>query len=171
LKSIPPKQELYLNSVYYCKTEDGIYFYDRYWEDFSHITGDSVALLFEFDLKQRIPLEERIKEIPDKLELYSFINYFAHSKRYLLLNYINFDRTPSFWVLFDKADNKTLVSRRLVNDLTEGQLSSGNLFYIDDYTWCRVLNNKDENDTSINMEFIHLKRTSLAGYGNSFETL
>ncbi|MCD7938117.1 MAG: 6-bladed beta-propeller [Tannerellaceae bacterium] len=157
LREIPAKQLIFVRSVFHNGTEDGMYYYDPVWEDISYITRDSVELLYQFDFKQRIPEKERNKEFSEHVMPYSFISVMAYSEHYILLNYFNFDQSPDFWVLLDKHTKQTIVSHQLWNDLNNIRITSPYLFYIDDHTWCRVLD-LEENNLNVVLEFIHLKR-------------
>ena len=157
LKEIPLDQHLYVRSTFYNRVGNGIYYYDRVVDDFSYITKDSVKQIFKFDFKQRVPDDLRTKEIGSHLNPYSFISEFAHSNQYLLLNYFNFNGNPSYWVLINKVSRQAIVSNELFNDLNNIQIQSTNLFYVNDQTWCRVLDPL-ENNSSITIEFIHLKK-------------
>lgn len=158
LKKIPPKQLLFTRSTYYNRTDSGIYYYDRVWDDFSFISRDSVEMMYSFDFKQKVPIESREQEIPfQRLSEYSFIGEFAHSDRFILLNYFQFGSGDISWVLLDKTKNIVTSSKHLENDISPISLSSGKLFYINNETWCNVLD-FDENEAAINLELIYIKK-------------
>lgn len=157
LKNDVPTTEIFeTTSMYYNSQNDGVYYYDRVWDDFSFISRDTVRVLYKFDLKQRVPAKDRYKDTPDKLKNYVAINQFANSNRYIILNYFTFNNDPSYWVLYDKKENKSIISQLLYNDIDKTQTISNCLFYIDNYTWCRILD-FDEDNPNIKMEILHLK--------------
>lgn len=155
LKEIPANQLLAVRAIFYNPFANGIYYYDPVWEDFSYITRDSVELIYSIDFKQRVPEEERMIEMSENLRLYSYINTFAYSDQYILFNYFNFNRAPSYWTLLDRETNQITVSTELLNNITNVQIKSNNLFYVDNQTWCRVLD-FEENNPDITIEFLHL---------------
>lgn len=153
---VPPTEIFETTSMYYNLHNDGAYYYDRVWDDFSFISRDTAIVLYTFDLKQRVPAKDRYKDTPDKLKNYVAINQFANSNRYILLNYFTFNNDPSYWVLYDKKENKSIISQLLYNDIDKTQTNSNNMFYIDNNTWCRILD-FDEENPNIKMEILHLK--------------
>lgn len=157
LKEIPKTEMLQTISMYYNLTDQGIYYYDRVWDDFSYITRDSVKKLYSFDFKQRIPSDARKTQDPPNRELYASIASFAYSPQFILLNYFWFNRDPITWVLLDRKKNKTFVSNVLYNDMNETETSSNSLYYVDDYTWCRVLD-FEEDCSDVKLEFLYVKR-------------
>jgi hypothetical protein len=158
LKEIPSGQRLFTRSTFYNRTENGIYYYDRVWDDFSFITDSSVDILYRFDLKQRVPVEMRKHEHPfNELRRYSSIGEFVNSDRYILSNYFQFGTGEISWVLFDKANDKIICSTGLLNDMSTVSISSNKLFYINNRTWCRAVD-FEENDTTITLEFISVKK-------------
>lgn len=157
LKNDVPATEIFETiSMYYNLQNDGAYYYDRVWDDFSFISRDTVTVLYKFDLMQRVPAKDRYKDTPDKLKNYVAINQFANSSRYILLNYFTFNNDPSYWVLYDKKENKSTISQLLYNDIDKIQTISNCIFYIDNDTWCRILD-FDEENPNIKMEILHLK--------------
>lgn len=157
LKKIPDEQRLYTRSNFYNRTRDGIYYYDRVWDDFSFITDDSVSILYKFDFKQRVPAKMRLQEQPsEELKEYYSINEFVYSNRYILLNYFSFGGSDISWVLLDHANNNQICSKQLLNDISGMTISSNNLFYIDNQTWCRILD-FEEDKTTIILEMIHIR--------------
>lgn len=158
LKEIPPKQLLFTRSTFYNRTDCGIYYYDRVWDDFSFITSDSVEMMYSFDFKQKVPMKRREQETPfRKLSEYSFIGEFVNSDRFILLNYFQFGTGDISWVLLDKKENKVICSKQFQNDISPVDITSNKLFYINNETWCRVLD-FGENEEAINLEFIYLKK-------------
>lgn len=157
LKNDVPKTEIFeTTSMYYNLQNDGAYYYDRVWDDFSFISRDTVDVLYKFDLKQRVPAKDRYKDTPDKLKNYVAINQFANSSRYILLNYFTFNNDPSYWVLYDKKEDKSIISQLLYNDIDKTKTVSNCMFYVDNNTWCRILD-FDEENPNIKMEILYLK--------------
>jgi hypothetical protein len=131
LKDIPSEQKLFTRSTFYNRAEDGIYYYDRVWDDFSFITDSSVNILYRFDFKQRVPVEMRKREYPfNELSAYASIGEFVNSDRYMLLNYFRFGNGEISWVLFDKVSGKTVCSSALLNDMSAVSISSNKLFIL-----------------------------------------
>lgn len=157
LKEIPSDQKLFTSSQFYNWTENGIYYYDRVWDDFSFITNDSVEMLYKFDFKQRVPAKMRDREHPfETFSEYSMINEFANSDRYILLSYYNMATYNLTWVLLDKKSNEVICSTQLRNDMSVEE-TPNRLFYINDQTWCRVLEFEEESST-VTLEFMYVKR-------------
>lgn len=157
LKNDIPSSEIFQTvSTYYNYKNDGLYYYDRVWDDFSVITRDSLKTIYKFDIKQVVPRKERDRPTPHNLEQYVSIAKFAYSKRYILLNYFTFNQTPSYWVLLDQKNNNTLISQNLYNDINNTHTKTNYLYYINDNTWCRVLD-FEENNPDLKLEILHIK--------------
>lgn len=154
---IPPSEIFQTVSTYYNYKNDGIYYYDRVWDDFSVISRDSLKTMYKFDVKQVVPKKERNISTPHNLEQYVSIAKFAYSKHYIILNYFTFNQTPSYWVLLDQKNNEIQISQNLYNDINNTHTETNNLYYIDDNTWCRVLD-FEENDSDLKLEILHIKK-------------
>lgn len=157
LKNDIPSSEIFQTvSTYYNYKNDGLYYYDRVWDDFSVITEDSIKIMYKFNVKQVVPRKERNIPSPHNLEQYVAIAKFAYSKRYIILNYFTFNQTPSYWVLLDQKNNTTSISQDLYNDINNTHTKTNYLYYIDDRTWCRVLD-FEENNSDLKLEILHIK--------------
>lgn len=160
LDNVPKDWEFEFLSTFYNQTPSGIYYYDRNDDRLSFITPDSATLLYQIDLKQRIPDETRKMAGPPPHELNqcAMLYDFCLSPTYLVLVYFKFgDRQQPFrWVFANRATGKVTVSKQFVNDMDTMISNENNLFYINDSTWCRMVD-PQENDCNLILQFMHLK--------------
>jgi hypothetical protein len=157
----PKNNEFEYTGNYYNRSEEGLYYYDRNWDDFSYVTKDTLTKLFRFDLKQKIPQAIRIKRDWRMEELigYTTMSSFANATNYLLIVYYIFGDKPDYqwkWVFLDKSNNDVVCSEHLINDIDPIQSDSKQLYYLNDSTWCRLLNMEGD-DCNLNLQILHLK--------------
>lgn len=147
-------------STYANNTSEGLYYYDRNNDGIYLITPDSALLVYAIDLKQRIPNE--VRELPEPsladLNRRAMMNDFCVSSKYLIFNYFIFGDTanPFRWVLLNRVNGKVSVSLNFKNNMDTQSSSESKVFHINDSTWCRVLDPK-ENDCNVVLQILHLK--------------
>jgi hypothetical protein len=156
-----PKEEFEYADDYYNRAAEGIYYYDRNWDDFSYITADTLVKLFQFDLKQKVPRSIRVKIDWSMEELigYSMMSSFANARNYLLISYYIFGDRPYYqwkWVFLDKQKRGLVCSEHLKNDMDGIESESKQLFYLNDSTWCRLLD-MEVDDCNLHLQILHLK--------------
>lgn len=160
LDNVPKDHEFEFLSTFYNQTPEGIYYYDRNYDQISFITPDSATFLYQIDLSQRIPesIRKKAGPLPAELNQRAMMYDFCMSPAYMAFTYFIFgeNELPFRWVFVDRKTNAVTVCKQFVNDLDTVKADSPNLFYINDSTWCRMVN-IDENDRNITLQFLHLK--------------
>jgi hypothetical protein len=162
LRGDMPKDEVFeYTGNYYNRTAEGIYYYDRNRDDFSYVTADTLVKLFQFDLKQKVPRSIRVKTDYGMEELigYSMMSSFANARNYLLISYYIFGDRPYYqwkWVFLDKQKRGVVCSEHLKNDMDGIDSESKQLFYLNDSTWCRLLD-MEVDDCNLHLQILHLK--------------
>lgn len=147
-------------STYANNTSEGLYYYDRNNDGIFLISPDSALLVYAIDLKQRIPNDVRELHAPSLADLdqKAMMFDFCVSSKYFILSYFMFGDTdnPFRWVLLNRGNGKASVFLNFNNDMDTMSSSESKLFHIDNSTWCRVLDPK-ENDCNIVLQILHLK--------------
>jgi hypothetical protein len=160
LNDVPVDQQFEFVSTYYNQTLEGIYYYDRNYDNIYFLSKDSAMLLYHIDLRQRIPDEiRRLAEVPPlKLDGYAMMSDFCASTENILFLYYTFGELDNHfkWVLINRRDHALFIGDNFINDLDETSSFQNNIFYINDTTWCRVLS-QVENDCNITLQFLLLK--------------
>lgn len=147
-------------STYANNTSDGLYYYDRNNDNLFLVSSDSAFLLYNIDLKQRIPNDVRELPAPSLADLdqKAMMFDFCVSSKYFILSYFMFGDTdnPFRWVLLNKENRKVSVFLNFNNDMDTMLSSESKVFHINNSTWCRALDPK-ENDCNIVLQILHLK--------------
>lgn len=152
---IPQDAKTAFSSQFYQRTHNSIYYYDRINDDFSYINEKGANILYQFNLKQKVP--NHIRKNPNSnINGYAMIQAFANSKKYLLLNYFTYGEKKYTWLLLDKKNNSINISSQLYNDIDNIQIDLNSLYYINDSTLCRALDPEEEN-YNIKLQILHLK--------------
>lgn len=142
------------------KTSAGIYYYDRNNDNMYVISSDSVKQLFVIDLKQRIPSKVRYLTDPTPMDLaqHSMMYDFCISPNIIVLNYFTFEEktNPFKWVFIDAQTGKNTICKDLKNDIDNIETSDYRIFYINDSTWCRVID-AQQKDCNTLIQIMHLK--------------
>lgn len=152
---IPQNAQTAFSSQFYQPAYKGIYYYDRINDDFSYINENGANILYQFNLKQRVPDNVREKSDPN-VDGYAMIEVFANSKNYLLLNYFIYGERKFIWVILNKKNKSINISSQLYNDIDYTQIDLNSLFYINDSTLCRVIDPEEEK-YDIKLQMLHLK--------------
>ena len=150
----------YASTSYNHPHSDEIYYYDRNNDNFFLITKDSAQLIYEINLKQRVPEELRLSDSPQpsSLEGYAMMNDFYVSPQHLILIYYVFGKKeqPYQWVFIDRKNpQKPVIGNGLKNNMDDKICLDGHLFYINDSTLCREIETP-ENDCNIILQFLRL---------------
>lgn len=146
-------------STYITQTSNKVYYYDRNDDNIYAITNDSLIKVCGINLEQKIPKEIRKHSAPSNrdLEQKSMMYDFCISSRYIILNYFTFgeNKNPFKWVLIDTKNNNKYIFNSLIDNIDNKHSSNNKIFYVNDSTWCRLIDQK-ENDDSILLQLIHL---------------
>lgn len=149
--------------ILYNKSDTCVYYYDRNWDEMSVVTADTCQKLYSFDIRQKIPLEERGRKDLQLEDLigHSIVYYFAYSDQFILFSFHTFNKEirkkDITWVLMNLKTGEQTISKHLRNDLVAGnEMNAGfTLFYMDNHTWIRVDDSSMED--IIRLEILHLK--------------
>lgn len=155
---IPQDDQFEFVGYYTNLSNQCIYYYDRNWDNFSCITKDTAIVQYQFDLKQRLKEDIRKKD-PRliKLKDFAMMSSFSYSDNFLLLTYYYYvDNNPYRWALYNKHTQKITVSNVVTNDIDYVQSSSEQIFYLNNKTWCRVLD-EEVNNCNIQLQILNLK--------------
>lgn len=155
---VPKEDEFEFVFTYYNLGDQNIYYYDRNWDHISYITKDTAIAVYQFNLKQSIPANVRKKSDPGFKELAGFASManFSYSDNFLMLTYYRFGEDPFRWVLINKDKTSVLVADKLENDIDHIQSSQNYLFYLNNSTWCRLLD-PEESNCNITLQLLHIK--------------
>ena len=147
-------------STYIVQTPDFVYHYDRNSDALYRINQDSLEEMYSIDLKQVLPLQARLQAMPKKQELErkAMLYDFSVSSNYVLLNYFLFEEDNPYRYVLINRENPTspTIYYTLVNDLDDKVSSENKLYYVNDSTWCKMVDYAD-NDTIIQLQMLHLK--------------
>lgn len=147
-------------STYTTQTTHGTYYYDRNYDNIYLINNDSCKKLFSIDLMQKIPYNIRENPAPpiNAITNKSIMNTFCVSSKYLIINYFIFGQkyNSTKWAIIDIKSKKVSIYNKITDDIDKKSFSNDNIFYINDNTWCRMVESQD-NDCNTLLQFIHLK--------------
>lgn len=139
---------------YFNISNTGVYYYDHNSDDYSFIADDTIQVLYKFDIKQKIPAQNRtVSTIKDC----AIIGLFSNSDSRLMMLYSILGANKFCWTLINKKDLSVTVSENLFNDMDSVQITDNNLYYVNDSTWYRMLDQK-ENNCNIELQVLHLKK-------------
>lgn len=155
---VPADYQFEFIGTNYVSSNQGILYYDRNWDNISAITKDTLEVLYEFDLKQRMPEDLRKKDPASiRLDGLGMMSNFSSSDQYILLSYYFYEGDGKYkWVLIDKNSGKTIVSNRVENDIDSIQTSYHHIYQLNSSTWCRVLD-ADPDDCQLKIQLLNLK--------------
>lgn len=155
---IPKDDQFEFGGSYTNRSGEGMYYYDRNWDNFSYLTKDTALVLYQINLKQRLKEDVRKRE-PEtiKLEDFAMMSSFSNSDKFLLISYYYYvEKDPYRWAFYNKETQKVTTSATVLNDMDYVQSSSNQIFYLNDSTWCRVLDD-EENICNIQLQIMNLK--------------
>lgn len=148
------------SGTYYNRNDQGVFYYGGYWDYLSYITKDTSVVLYNFDLKQQLDEDLRRK---DPKTLYPFKDFaymtnFSVSPKYVLLTYNYLGKeNPYKWVLLDRDNKNTKISDNIYNDIDFVQTDYRHIYYLNDSTWCRIIET-DDNTCNTHLQIIKLKK-------------
>lgn len=156
---IPKDDKFEFCNTYFNRYPEGIFYYDRNYDQISYITPDTLFALYKFDLKQRLRNELRIKDPSTfQWEDFAMMWNFSITDQYLLLTYYYYGKDiPYKWVLIDRKTNQLIVSDHLTNDLDQIPSDDPSVFYLDKNLWCRVVKSSDVNNCNIILQLMNIK--------------
>lgn len=159
LSDVPKDYEFEFLFTQYNRLSDRICYYDRNWDVLYEVDRDTAIVLSRFNLRQSFPAEVKRKSEPSFQELQgrAMMANFSVSPIYRLFTYYTFGAHSFTWVLFTNGSPTPLISDQLVNDLDSVQTSQESVFYLNDSTWCRMLD-PSENDCNITLQLLHVKK-------------
>lgn len=164
IDDVTSEHMFYYFPMTYNMSNSCIYYYDRNWNYFSAISEKDIDVLYQFELKQKIPFSA-IKDImkdPTNLNGYAVCERFAYSESKVLMlfcrfNYVkNGDERTYVWAVVDNKSKEVRLADGLYNDLDNIQIDNNALFYISDNTWARVLD-EDPTNYDVKIQLMHLK--------------
>lgn len=155
----------YYYPVTYLPEDNGFYYYDRNWDDFSWVTTDTTQTIYQFDFKQKIPatITGNMRFNPVELDGYGICDYYAYSPSHLLIGFCQFiyeknqDKRRFLWALVDNRTQDVTIAKKLHNDFDETVIDNPSLFYLDSSTWVRVCD-ESKDDFGIRLQLLHLKK-------------
>lgn len=153
-----PKDHLVEFSGTYCnQSRDDVYYYDRNWDQMYKLTKDTCELLYSFKIQQVVDEESRKKD-PSTLTNLNEVAYmtnFSISNSHILQSYFYGKEKSHKWVMYNKKNNTITVSKKIYNDLDNIQTDYPHIHYLNDSTWCRIIET-DANNCNILLQIIHL---------------
>lgn len=158
LSNIPKEYEFEFIFTQYNVGENYIYYYDRNWDILYKINNDTATISYNFNIKQAIPADIKRKSEPSPSELngHAMMANFSISPSFLMFTYYSFGENPFKWVLIPKGSKTPIISDRLENDIDHIQSSQEYIFFLNDSTWCRMLD-PSESDCNITLQLLHIK--------------
>ncbi len=160
LEHTPNELNFEFVSTYMNRTPNTVYYYDRNDDNIYSIDRESACLLYHVDLKQYMPNDVRALKAPmmNDLNGYAMMYDFCFSSKYIAFTYFLFgDKSgyPYKWVFHNRENGETVVCNQFVNDFDTMESSDNRLFYVNDSTWCRVVDS-DQNDCNTILQIMHL---------------
>ncbi|EEY83483.1 hypothetical protein HMPREF0103_1724 [Bacteroides sp. 2_1_33B] len=158
LSNIPEEYEFEFLFTQYNIAENNIYYYDRNWDKLYKIDNDTAIISYNLNIKQAFPADIKKKSEPSASELngHAMMANFSISSNFLMLTYYSFEENPFKWVLIRKGSKNPIISERLENDIDHIQSSQEYIFFLNDSTWCRMLD-PSESDCNITLQLLHIK--------------
>lgn len=157
--AIPDAGEQIEFSGTYCNImNEGIFYYDRNYEDLYFIVDTGIKQIYSFDFKQRLPNSERRKNPSLLLPFngFGYLSNFSMSEDYMLMTFHYYgDDSPNRWVLFNRKNKEIKTSITLFNDIDFIQSTSSHVHFVNEEMWCRII--PEENNCSILLQKLYLK--------------
>lgn len=114
LESKPDKSFSLTGAELCTKREGSVYYYDKYTDRIFNISKDSAQSVFNFDLKQKLPVE--LLKNPNAKQNDFFMNIaFIPTTKYFFLFYISDNDFRK--VIYDRVSNRVQVSKFFVDDI------------------------------------------------------
>lgn len=156
---VPKDDQIEFTGTYYNRQEEGITYYDRNNDDIYHIAEDSSSLLYHINLRQALNKDLRKKDPTTLMPFngFAYMSNFSTSPDKLLISYFFYGKdNPYTWVLFDKGNKDVTIGKEIYNDIDSIKTSYHHIYYLNDSTWCRVVE-RDANNCNILLQKLHLK--------------
>lgn len=164
IDDVTPEHKFYYYPMTYNFGDSCFYYYDRNWNYFSIVSEKGVDIMHRFVVKQSMSssLMENAMENIKSLNGYSICDRFAYSHSNLLMLFCRFAYKEDgaehsyIWVMMDNQSKQLKLAYELYNDLDNVKIENRELFYLDEKTWGRVLD-EDPDNFDIHLQLLHLK--------------
>lgn len=155
-----PKDDQFEFVNTYCNKEaNSSYYYDRNYDQLLYITSDTLQTVYSIELTQRLSNDLRIKDPSSfKWENFAMMWNFSISPKYLLMNYYYYEQEkPYKWVLLNRNTNDIKIANNMINNMDSVQAETQSIFFLNERTWCRVIESTNPNNCNIALQIINLK--------------
>ena len=164
MNDVMPEHKFYYYPMTYNGSDSCFYYYDRNWNYFSIVSEKGVDVMHRFDVKQSMPSSLMANAMGNikSLNGYSICDRFAYSHSNLLMLFCRFsfeeDKAEHsyIWAMMDNHSKQLKLAYELYNDFDNVEINNRELFYLDEKTWARVLDEDSEN-FDIHLQLLHLK--------------
>lgn len=156
---VPKDDQVEFTGTYYNRQKEGITYYDRNNDDIYNVTKDSASLLYHINLRQALNKDLRKKDPATLMPFkgFAYMSNFSSSPSKLLISYFFYGKdNPYTWVLFDKGNKNVTIGKEIYNDIDSINTSYHHIYYLNDSTWCTVVE-RDANNCNILLQILHLK--------------
>jgi len=93
-----------------------------------------------------------------KWENFAMMWNFSISPKYLLMNYYYYEQEkPYKWVLLNRNTNDIKIANNMINNMDSVQAETQSIFFLNERTWCRVIESTNPNNCNIALQIINLK--------------
>ena len=83
---------------------------------------------------------------------------FSISPNFLLMNYYYYEQeTPYKWVLVNRNTNDIKIACNIINNMDSVQTEIQSVFFLNEQTWCRVIESTNPDNCEIALQMINLK--------------
>lgn len=161
---VTENHKFYYYPMTYNRSDSCLYYYDRNWDYFSRISEDSMEVMHQFHIEQKLPasLMGDIHAPLTSLNGYAICDRFLYSPSRLLLSYCIFNYTDKsdnrthVWGMLDNRTHQIQLAKNLHNDLDGMGVTSNQFFHLDNQTWAYVCDN-EEDSFDIRLQLLHVK--------------
>lgn len=162
---VTPEHRLYYFPMIYNMSDTCLYYYDRYWNYFSKVSEYGKDILFQFDVKQKIPssvMAEASKSSLERLDGYAICDRFVYSSNKLLMLFCLFNEGENkersyVWAIMDNYSRQVKLACELVNDMDGVKIMNHDFFFhLDDQTWVRICDEEAESP-DIRLQLLYVK--------------
>lgn len=162
---VTPEHRFYYFPMTYNMSDTCLYYYDRNWNYFSRVSEHGQEILFQFDVKQKIPrsvMKEASNGPLEQLDGYAICDRFLYSPDWLLMLYCRFNEGENeersyVWTIMDNHSRKVRMAHELVNDMDGVEITNHDFFFhLDDRTWGRICDEEAEK-SDICLQLLYVK--------------
>ena len=162
---VTENHKFYYYPMTYNRSDSCLYYYDRNWNYFSRVSGHGQEILFQFDVKQKIPrsvMKEASNGPLEQLDGYAICDRFLYSPDWLLMLYCRFNEGKNeersyVWTIMDNHSRKVRMAHELVNDMDGVEITNHDFFFhLDDRTWGRICDEEAEK-SDIRLQLLYVK--------------